>query len=291
MKLNTDRLNAFYQVAIDKNFSIAAENLCITQSALSQRVLKLEREVNAKLFIRGPEGIALTESGSLLFDYVRDLQQRESEVMGALTGQSKGPSGIIRVAAFSSVLRSVVMPALSSVIRRAAGGHVEVFSRELRELPYMLKSGEADFIVHDNPKLSGDFAAVELGYENLVHVRSKLGLNQGAQIPASDSPPFLDHDVDDMTTYHFFASQDQNDIDIKRSFYDDIYGIIDGVRLGFGEAIVSRHLIDKDDEVEIIPHENSVTSPVILYYQKNRYLSELQKEVIRLLAENTGQYL
>ena len=155
----------------------------------------------------------------------------------------------------------------------------------------MLKSGEADFIVHDNPKLSGDFSAVELGYENLVHVRSKSGLNSGSINNESDSPPFLDHDVDDMTTYHFFAMQDKRDIDIKRSFYDDIYGIIDGVRLGFGEAIVSKHLIENDDRLEIIAHENRVTSPVILYHQKNRYLSELQKEVIRLLIENTSQYL
>jgi len=291
MKFNTDRLNAFYQVAVDKNFSIAAESLCVTQSALSQRVLKLEQEVNAKLFIRGAEGIALTEAGSLLFDYVRDLQQRESEVIGALTGKSKGASGIIRVAAFSSVLRSVVMPALSPLIRGAAGGHVEVFSRELRELPYMLKSGEADFIVHDNPKLSGNLTAVELGQENLVHVRSKFGLNEDVKTSQAGGQPFLDHDVDDMTTYHFFASQNQNDIDIKRSFYDDIYGILDGVRLGFGEAIVSEHLIINDDEIEIMPHVNRVTSPVILYYQKSRYLSDLQKEVIRLLADNARRYL
>jgi len=287
MKLNTDRLNAFYQVALDKNFSTAAENLCITQSALSQRVLKLEQEVKAKLFIRATEGIALTDSGSLLFDYVRDLQQRESEVVNALTGKSKGASGIIRVAAFSSVLRSVVMPALSPLIRGAAGGHVEVFSRELRDLPYMLKSGEADFIIHDSPKLSGNLVAVQLGEENLVHVRSKLGLNEEAK----GQTCFLDHDVDDMTTYHFFSSQNQDDIEIQRSFYDDIYGILDGVRLGFGEAIVSQHLISNDREIEIVEHANPVTSPVILYYQKSRYLSSLQQEVISTLEQNAGRFL
>lgn len=292
MKLNTDRLNAFYQVALDKNFSVAADNLCITQSALSQRVLKLEQEVSAKLFIRESRGITLTEPGSLLFDYVRDLQQREVEVINALTGQASTPSGIIRVAAFSSVLRSVVMPALSSIIRDAFGGHVEVFSRELRELPYMLKTGEADFIIHDNPKLSGKLVAIEIGQENLVHVRSKRGLNEKANfLKEQGQTIFLDHDVDDMTTYHFFTSQGQSDVNIQRSFYDDIYGILDGVRLGFGEAIVSEHLIAQDNEIEVVPHKNKVTSPVILYYQKHRYLSDLQKQVIRMLKVNAVSYL
>lgn len=292
MKLNTDRLNAFYQVALDKNFSISAENLCITQSALSQRVLKLEQELKTKLFIRDTTGIALTEAGSLLFDYVSDLQQRENEVVNALTGQANTPSGIIRVAAFSSVLRSVVMPALSPLIKGDASGNVEVFSRELRELPYMLKSGEADFIVHDNPKLSGNLIAVELGQENLVHVRSAQGLNQAPDKSLDmEQICFLDHDVDDMTTYHFFAKQNQNDIEIRRSFYDDIYGILDGVRLGFGEAIVSEHLVANDPQIEIVPHANRVTSPVILYYQKSRYLTKLQDQVIEMLKRNACGYL
>ena len=66
MKLNTDRLNAFYQVALDKSFCKAADTLCITQSALSQRVLKIEQEVGSKLLIRGNDGIGLTEQGKLV---------------------------------------------------------------------------------------------------------------------------------------------------------------------------------------------------------------------------------
>lgn len=293
MKLNTDRLNAFYQVALDRNFHTAAENLCVTQSALSQRVLKLEQEIKTTLFIRANDGIKLTESGSLLFDYVRDLQQRETEALNGLTGRSNVPNGIIRVAAFSSVLRSVVMPALSSLIRDSNGGHVEFFSRELRELPYMLKTGEADFIVHDNPKLSGDLVAIPLGDEELVYVRGKhrqkhpKAKNNNIQ----KQPCFLDHDVDDMTTHHFLTAQGVKNTDIHRSFYDDIYGVLDGVRLGFGDAIVSKHLVENESQIEVIQYDKNVTSPVILYYQKNRYLTDYQEQVIQLLRENTSQYL
>ena len=84
---------------MDRNFHIAASNLCITQSALSQRVSKLEQEIEASLLVRGVDGAKLTEAGSVLFEYVRDLQYREQEVINRATGRSSASSGILRLSA------------------------------------------------------------------------------------------------------------------------------------------------------------------------------------------------
>ncbi len=118
MKLNTDRLNAFYQAALDKSFCQAADTLCITQSALSQRVLKLEQELGTNLLIRSPEGIGLTEQGKALFDYVSDLQAREQDVLNKVTGRSAIANGIIRVGAFSLLWRGRGRARPSSFWRR-----------------------------------------------------------------------------------------------------------------------------------------------------------------------------
>ena len=284
MKLNNDRLNAFFQVAMDRHFHKAASNLFITQSALSQRISKLEQEIEATLFVRGVDGVKLTEAGSILFEYARDLQYREQEVLNRATGRSSASSGILRIASFSSVLRSVIMPALRPLIQNKPDVYVEFFSRELRELPAMLESGEADFAISDDSLNISNVTAIPLGFEEQVHIRCK-----GA--PVLSPPTFLDHDTEDMTTYNFFAAQGQPDIDIRRSFYDDVYGILDGVRLGFGEAVLSAHLIEKNDQVEIIPHKTKVTTPVILYYQEKRYLTQLQKAVIQALKETAADYL
>lgn len=285
MKLNTDRLNAFYQAALDKSFCQAADTLCITQSALSQRVLKLEQELGTNLLIRSPEGIGLTEQGKALFDYVSDLQAREQDVLNNVTGRSAIANGIIRIGAFSSVMRSVVMPSLLPLINSPHQLKVEFFSKELRELPQLLLSGEVDFIVVDaeipDPRLQFDL----LGEETLVHIRNKDRLHQ------LDPPIFLDHDVHDVTTYNFFESQGLSDFEFDRCFYDDVYGLIDGVRLGFGEAIVSRHIIKDAPDFEIIPYAKEICSPVILCYIKNRYLSILQQQVIEHLKQNVPRYL
>lgn len=288
MKLNTDRLNAFYQTACDKNFSQAAANLRITQSALSQRVLKLEQEIGTTLLIRSADGIKLTEAGSLLFDHVQDVQLKEETLLETMTGQQDQTSGILRIGSFSSLLRSVVLPSLASLSGNSSEVYVEFFSRELRELPMMLESGEVDFIILDDSLSHKGLVALPIGMEELVHIKH---VDQISQIPPDEAPIFLDHDAEDMTTYNFFAAQGLPEIEIQRRFYDDVYGLLDGVRYGFGEAIISKHIIPPDFPAAIIEHPEKVSSPVVIYFKENRYRSSLQNKAIELLQKNASKYL
>ncbi|MCO4797705.1 MAG: LysR family transcriptional regulator [Colwelliaceae bacterium] len=285
MKLNTDRLNAFYQVALDKSFCKAADTLFITQSALSQRVLKIEQEIGSKLLIRSNDGIGLTEQGKLLYKYASEQQAREQDVLNNISGRSAIANGIVRIGAFSSVMRSVIMPSLIPLINSPHQLKAEFYSKELRELLPLLMSGEVDFIVTDEVFDDPLIESIVLGSETLVHIRNKT-------LSHRVTPPcFLDHDVHDMTTFNFFAKQGFSDFEFDRSFYDDVYGILDGVRLGFGEAIISQHMIKGDKSLEVVSHEQPFQSPVVLSYVKDRYLSTLQKQIIEHLEENVPSYL
>lgn len=73
----------FREVAEAGNISLAAENLYLSQSAVSQSVKQLEQQLGTRLFLRSPRGVTLTEDGRLLFEYVRSA-------MGLLeTGEDK----------------------------------------------------------------------------------------------------------------------------------------------------------------------------------------------------------
>ena len=61
----------FREVAEAGNISLAAENLYLSQSAVSQSVKQLEQQLGTRLFLRSPRGVTLTEDGRLLFEYVR----------------------------------------------------------------------------------------------------------------------------------------------------------------------------------------------------------------------------
>lgn len=64
-------LYAFYVVARYLSFKQAADELCLTSSALSHRISNLEREIEIKLFDRYPRRVQLTEDGSRIFDVLK----------------------------------------------------------------------------------------------------------------------------------------------------------------------------------------------------------------------------
>ncbi len=282
--LNKDRLLAFHQVAICKNFHRAADKLCITQSALSQRILKLEQEIETTLFIRGDKGVTLTTAGQILLGYVRNVTNMEQDILEEISGyQASTSCGIIRVATYSSILRSCIIPALKPLIIEYPNLQVEFFCREMRELPAMLKSGEADFILMDYNRIIPNLASVKVGDESIVHIQHFANTDTNL--------PFLDHDEKDMTSYQFFQKQGQNKLALHRCFYDNIYGIIDGVRLGLGQAVASRHLIADMSEIRIAEHPIAVSNPVVVYYLEGQYLTRFQHRVLKSIIDNTSQYL
>lgn len=64
--MDIKQLVYFVKLCEDKNFSIAASNLFMSQQGLSMAIIRLERELNTKLFYRAHGGVALTESGEFL---------------------------------------------------------------------------------------------------------------------------------------------------------------------------------------------------------------------------------
>jgi DNA-binding transcriptional LysR family regulator len=109
MHLSTRQLDAFVEVARSLNFTKAAARLNITQSALSQRIRKLEEELGAALLIRAPGAVRLTETGHRILRFCQARESLEDEIRNDLTATREGELvGVVRIAAHSSILRPVV---------------------------------------------------------------------------------------------------------------------------------------------------------------------------------------
>lgn len=91
--MDTQNLKAFQAVAERGSFSDAAEELHLTQPAVSKRIAILEQQLNCKLFDRIGRGIHLTQAGQTLLPNarqilrdVRDTRRLISELSGEVQG-------------------------------------------------------------------------------------------------------------------------------------------------------------------------------------------------------------
>lgn len=67
------------EIAREMNITRAAENLYISQSALNQQLLNLEKELGTPLFIRDRKGWSLTEAGEIYLAYAKEVQAMKTD--------------------------------------------------------------------------------------------------------------------------------------------------------------------------------------------------------------------
>ena len=71
MNINFELYKVFYFVAKNKNLSKAANELFISQPAVTQSIKKLEEEMGYKLFYRTKSGMNLTKDGEILYEFLK----------------------------------------------------------------------------------------------------------------------------------------------------------------------------------------------------------------------------
>jgi len=261
MKIPASNLEAFLAVARAGRFAPAAKQLGLSQSALSQRILNLESQLELTLFVRDRAGSRLTPEGENLLRYAQAQEALEDEFLKA----RGAAAGTLRVGAFSSVCRSILLPALAPLVRETGSGF-SLFSRQVDALPQLLRKGEADLVVLDREPERGQTEAVFLGYEENVLVRGK-----------SKADVYLDHDADDLTTQRYFQKFGPKGKKLERRFLDEVYGLLDGVRAGLGHAVLPLHLLESRKDITIVDPGNVLRLPVWLCYPSQGYYPLLQR--------------
>ncbi len=90
--MNTEELKTFIFLSKVKNFTLAAEQLFIAQSTVTNRISELEKEVGKRLFSRGSKTVTLTEAGEIFLRYaerILELQDSSIDEMNALSSHSR----------------------------------------------------------------------------------------------------------------------------------------------------------------------------------------------------------
>jgi DNA-binding transcriptional LysR family regulator len=106
----------FVEIAKRGTFTAAAEALNMTQSALSEQILQLERECGSLLFNRRHSGITLTPAGEYLLHQAEALLAKAAETREGLAGFRHGYQSRLRIGSILGPLQSWVPGALAQFV-------------------------------------------------------------------------------------------------------------------------------------------------------------------------------
>ena len=104
--MSLENLRLIRDVAHQKSVSKAARLNDISQSAASQQIQELERELEISFFDRSTRPLTVTAAGKLFLDYCRDVLRRRDELDAALETLKSEAKGTVRVASIYSVALS-----------------------------------------------------------------------------------------------------------------------------------------------------------------------------------------
>ena len=111
------------------NFTVAAKRLNISQPPLSQQIADLERELSVKLFDRHSRSVALTAAGHVFRRHAEAMLAQVQQAAAEVQAIDRGTTGILNVAATSSVLFSGLSAAIAAF--KAVNPSIEIVIHEL----------------------------------------------------------------------------------------------------------------------------------------------------------------
>lgn len=139
-----DLYRVFSIVAKNNSFSSAAKDLYMTQPAVSQAMMQLEKELGTRLFNRTPKGVTLTTEGKLLYEYTNSAlglldagEEKLLEFKNLTTGQ-------LKIGVGDTISRFFLMPYLETFHTMYPNIKLQMLNGTTSEICNFIKSGEVD---------------------------------------------------------------------------------------------------------------------------------------------------
>ena len=155
MAVKLELYRVFKEVAETGNISLAAKNLYISQSAVSQSVKQLETALQARLFARSPRGVSLTWEGQMLYQYVRSALGLLATGEDKLSQAQQLLLGTLTIGASDTVTSFFLTPFLETFHRQHPGIRLKIVSGRSAKVLSMLRSGAVDIAFASSPSEPG----------------------------------------------------------------------------------------------------------------------------------------
>ncbi len=294
------KLKTLLAVAEQQNFTKAAEQLSLTQPAVSHHISQLEEEFGVTLFIRGKGGLRLTKEGQIVLQYARRMAALYGRLRQDLKNSEKQITKL-RIGITHTAESNLTAEVLAKCSEQNSGFNITILTDTINNLYMMLENYEIDLAIVEGEAGSHTLNSLVLDTDLLVCVmsanhplarRSMITLNQLRKermilrLPSSATRMLFDSTLRSLND-----TLDNYDVAIE---VDNIATIKDLVRKNLGVSVLPKSACVKElrkKKLVALPIENlSMVRETRIVYGNDFAHKEILQTITKVYRDTVKNY-
>lgn len=295
MNINFEYYKIFYNVAKNKNITKTANELMISQPAISKFIKNLEDQIGCSLFTRNKFGVSLTEEGKILYNEIKNAVEIIENAEEKINETLNLDAGILNIGISNTLTQKYLLPYIKRFNQTYPKVKIKIHTSPTFELITKVRNGLVDFIILNLPyNIPNDFEKRDLkeihdcfvASENYIELKDKtFKLEELNNYPlillakGSNGRYFIDN----LCTKH--------GINLTPTFELASYSLVtEFIKTGIGIGLVTKEFVSNElNEGTLFEIK---TQPIIdnryigVIYLKNKSLNHCSKKFLELLNEN-----
>jgi DNA-binding transcriptional LysR family regulator len=167
------QLRAFVAIAESGTFTAGALRVHVTQAAISMQIRQLENEIGAKVFVRAPRHVILTEAGEQLLRRARHILREHDAALDEIAELAGAERGRLRIGSASAMVLTEQLPQMLADLRtQHPGAEIAVTSGTSEVLVDQILAGDIDIAFVSLPVDVRGIKTERLSEDQLVAIAS-----------------------------------------------------------------------------------------------------------------------
>ena len=296
MNIDFELYRIFYVVANNKNITKAAEELMISQPAISKSIKNLEEQLGGKLFVRTKRGVILTEEGKEFYNYIKQAMEYISSAENKFTELINLETGCIKIGISTTLTKEFLLPYLEKFHELYPKINIQIITNLSSELIPKLKNGLIDIIILnlDNKKYDNDIEIIKCKKVTdcfVVNNSYKELLNKELSLKELNNYPLILQAKGGNTRNFLDEFTSHLGINLKPNMELASYSlVVEFAKIGLGIGYVTKDYITKElknKELNIINLKEKIPSRYIgIALSKNHLPNFSTKKLIEIITKN-----
>ncbi len=243
------RLKVFRTVARQLNFRLAAEELFLTQPAVTQQIKALESELDAALFTRAAGRVTLTAAGTALLPFAERLAALANDAREAVAAMTTHNAGKLTLAASQTIGQYLLPRLIAAFLSENPRAEISVFGGNTQQALEALTTHHANLALIEGPAMRQDVHIVPFMEDHMVCIvpADHEWVNEDVSLHQLQNATFVTRELGSGSRRIVEQALEAAGLKLRslhiRMTFDSTEGLLSAVEAGLGIAFVSRWAI------------------------------------------------